>query len=367
MAEPPRVLLVDNPAPGAFAVTDARQDKVFPWVFFVQTGMLSAPEVANIPGVLESTIAHELGHLILKNVFAREAYVFYRLGGEDKDQLGFTQKNDPALSTKYATYQAAAARMGRFFDPALGNFPFHVGSSPGPTYETYLKLIVQALAASGTPPPAECALVDDAAAKLQAIVDRRLDKSDVTLPLADDSVAAGVLSASWEDSTRKCLTSVRGPLGSLIAAGRDELTREGTGQADIDAMVPMLDPVDHDLDSTSTNASTIDHWFTIAAARRHAMGAIVQGTDPPYASLRFYTDENEADDAAARIVTFTGEKLDLILNPYSPTYRTECQELLASGGKPEYGGLVDIHHGLCWRYSHIMTFGAMLRDKCLPR
>ena len=360
LAEPPRVLLVDNPAPGAFATTDPRKDKFFPWVFFIQTGLLDAPEVVGNPGVLESTIAHELAHLILKNVLARDSYVFYRVSGAESGERGFQQANDPTIASAYATYQASAARTGQLYVRALGNFPFHIGSRPDPTYASYLKLIAQAMLTAGVAPPAACALGDDEATQLQATIDRDLDKSNITLPLGDDDVATALLAASWEAHTTACLASVTGSLGDLVASARASLAAESASTAELDGILPELDASDRAIDARDPALPAVNRLFALTAARRSAMAAIVDAQDPTYASLRFFTEEEEADDASVRIGLATGGKIDMILNPYRPTYRAECQALLAAGKAPEYGGFVDAHHGLCWRYQHVTELATSL-------
>jgi hypothetical protein len=364
LTTPPFVFLVDDESAGAFALADPSKDKVFPWAFFIHTGMLTVPEVKENPGVLESTIAHELGHLILKNIFSRDAYVFYELKGPDKAQLGFTQKNDEKIAAAYKTYQATAQRMGRLFVPELGSFVFHLGSNPDPTYTTYLKLMAGALGSNGAAPPAECGTSEDAATKLQAIVDKHLSKSDLTLPLGDDAATANALSKQWESDLKTCLGSVKGPLADLIAAGRSELSAQGATPAQLDGLVPELDESDRAIDAATPDAPTVERFFAIAAARRKAMAAIVEAKSPSYASLRFFTEEEEADDAAVRIVMRTGAKLDMILNPYSPTYRKECLALLAEGKVPEYGGFVDAHHALCWRYNHVTELSKSIAAAC---
>src|SRR5262249_45532814 len=158
------------------------KDKVYPWVFMIQTGLLAAPEVVNNPGVLESTIAHELGHLILKNLFGKDNYDFYRVAGPEKGQFGFAQKSDASIAAAYKTYQAAEERVGKTYAKPLGTFPFPLGSNPDPTYVNYLKVMAQALAASGASVTAACAASDDDSSRLQALVDAHLDKSNLTLP-----------------------------------------------------------------------------------------------------------------------------------------------------------------------------------------
>jgi hypothetical protein len=360
MTKPPQVLIVDSTAPNAFAITDPAKDKVYPWVFIIFTGLLNAPEVVNNPGVLESTIAHELGHLILKNLFGKDNYAFYQAASVEKGQFGFAQKSDPSIAAAYKTYQAASDRVGRIYAKPLGNFPFHLGSNPDPTYVNYLKFMVQALAASGASVPAACAVSDDDASKLQAIVDKHLDKSNLTLPLGDDDAAAAVLSADWEAQTRSCFDDLNGSIADMVTQGRQALASQGAAPAVVDALLPDLDDSDKAVDAAVISTKTVNHFFALAAARRAAMAAIVESTDVPYASLRFFSEEEEADDAAVRIITRVGGKLDMLLNPYSPTFRSECQSLLASGKTPEYGGFVDAHHGLCWRFQHVTDFASTL-------
>jgi hypothetical protein len=356
MSGPPLVFLIDNPSAGAFAMPDPSKDKVSPWAFFIHTGMLSAPEVRDNPGVLESTIAHELGHLILKNIFARDKYVFYT----EKGQFGFQEKNDATIAAAYQTYQDTAKRMGRLYVPELGNFVFHLGSNPDPQYATYLKLIGEAF--GNAQPPAECATSETAATALQGLVDKHLNKSDLTLPLGEDASNAATLSKQWESDLRKCLGSVSGPLADLIAAARTNLTGQGATPAQLDALMPELDESERAIDAGTPDAPTVDRFFAMATARRKAMATVVQ--DGSFPTLRFFTEEEEADDASVRIARQTGAKLDMILNPYSPTYRTECLAILSSGKTPEYGGFVDPHHALCWRYQHITELSKRLGDVC---
>ena len=354
MMDPPRVLLVDDASVGAFAMGDPRRTEVFPWVLFINTGFLVADEVKNVPGVLESTIAHELGHLVLKNILARSSYRFYAVDGAEP--FGFAQPNETAIAEAYATYQATASRMGRFLDPALGNFPFHLGSQPDPTYASYADLLV--LAAVGSQPPsAECTSVATTKQALQAIIDRRLDKSDLTLPLGEDAAEAARLSAQWEADLRTCVAGLQGPLGLLVSEERRELAEQGGTPGDLDVMFPELDADDAALDAATPGNATGEHFFALAKARRAAMAKVV---DARYPSLRFFTDEEEADDAAVRVAVATGTKVDMILNPYAPTYRSECTASLAAGTAPEYGGFVDAHHGLCWRYAHVTALAAKL-------
>jgi hypothetical protein len=363
MTAPPFVLMVDSTSPNAFAITDPTKDKTYPWVFMIQTGLLTAPEIVATPGALESTIAHELGHLILKNLFGKENYAFYRAGSAgtgEKGQFGFAQQSDANIKAAYQTYQAASARMGQIYAKPLGNFPFHLGHNPDPAYASYLKLMAQALGASGVTPSAACAISDDDGSKLQAIVDGHLNKSDLTLPLGSDDVAASVLAADWEVQTKACFDSLEGSMADLVAAGRQLLATQGSAPDAIDAVFPALDDADKAADAAVTSAKTGDHFFALAQARRAAMAKVVESQDLPYASLRFFSEEEEADDASVRIVTHLGGKVEMLLNPYSPTYRSECKALLAAGKGPEYGGFVDAHHALCWRYQHINDFASAL-------
>ena len=360
MTVPPFVLMVDSPSANAFAITDPTKDKTYPWVFMIQTGLLSAPEIVSTPGALESTIAHELGHLILKNLFGKDNYSFYRAGSSEKAQFGFVQKSDASIKTAYQTYQAASARVGQIYVKPLGAFPFHLGHNPDPSYVSYLKIMAQALSASGVTPPAACAISDDDSGKLQAIVDGHLNKSDITLPLGSDDVAASVLAADWEVQTKACFDSLEGSMADLVTAGRQLLAAQGNAPAAIDVILPDLDEADKSADAAVTSPKTVEHFFALAKARRAAMAAIVESKDVPFESLRFFSEEEEADDASVRIVTHLGGKVEMLLNPYSPTYRSECKALLAAGRAPEYGGFADAHHALCWRYQHINDLAAAL-------
>jgi hypothetical protein len=224
--------------------------------------------------------------------------------------------------------------------------------------------MAQALAGSGAPIPVECANVEAEAAQIQAIIDRRLDKSDVTVKLDIDGLSVAAFAHQWEADTRACFAPLSGPVGDIVTTARQNIAAGGTPPQLLDLAMPDLDADDRAIDQADPTASTVTRLFAMASARRKSMSIVVTDNEIDYPTLRFFSEEEEADDAAVRIIRQTGGTLNLLLNVYSPTFRTECQGLLASGQAPEYGGFVDAHHGLCWRFAHINDLDKALTASC---
>lgn len=371
----PRMVLVRSPGLNAFTGFDERPefDKA-PWMFWVHDSAIgsSRPDAE-----IEGLFAHELAHLILRN-FLPETRVkirtHYRVpDGREQGILGAAMNDDPIVKARADELRLIGALVGR--DHVFGALPMSGFE------DTEYRLMLDELATQreASPAPRACTAADDGLRQLQRIYDRSVSAHDLTLRLdARDLEDVVGLRETTAASFSSCYAHVDMSLFELKVRSRvtvlsipperaepllelvlDETTEEHT----LVYEALMSNEVERTFDALA--GPTIDRLLDVVKSLHERSAVLEADPELPIDELRVFDLEEDADDAAVRVLKAIGSDplghvrlfVDHMRDPAS------CYRVVSGGIVPPYGRFIDPHNATCWRLFHAIEFSEAL-DRC---
>lgn len=365
MTTTPRIVIVDDKEElNAFAGFDDRPEVArFPWVLYIHASAFEGV----VPDVqLEGLFAHELAHLLLKNVTtdAKKALRrHYAIGA--KETLGAIQRDDPALRNAAERWEELGRFAGEIRIPQMNGVPAAIGIEGEPRYLLLMREMFKLYAA--TSPRAEtCTAAKASAQAYQAILSPLLDANDYRV--VDDPAAAAKLDAATKKfigELTACFAHVKTSMfqvvvESTLARIPDPAQRaalEKQIRENPDAARAELQPDDEErkLDVAREGTNVAETLLLASKTKLDALARLEATAPVAWDKLRIFTEEEEADDAATRVMLHLGKdpQAGAAFNfARIPAYADACKRSIATGNVPPYGGILDAHHGTCWRYWH---------------
>src|SRR5262249_10378919 len=128
----------------------------------------------------------------------------------------------------------------------------------------------------------------------------------------------------------------------------------------------MLD-VEKSVDAEGANAPLIDRMLHAQGPIRSEFIALQKKPEYPIDQIRVYDYEEDADDAAVRILTAIGDDPlafgTFLLNALMPAeMKAACVADVAAGKPVPFGRFIDTHPATCWRYYHVAQFSKALNQ-----
>ena len=301
------------------------------WSVQIMTGLLDASYSDDqIVGVLE----HEFTHLA-KLHFIQEVderlRKFY-VAPDGTEPIGEATPEHAIAKQHGAEWRKAAALVGPFTNPELGDFP--LSGSLGDVFADY---VTHTLAGP-------CYAQATAFATQYNNLAHAISKLDSSLTI-DAATAAQLKTA----------------LDSVLQCGVvDPQTLRGYLDAQSPEWLPYLQPMMSVDEVALLDKPILSSILSIVHARREQMRAaqtkFASETARPWSALRFYSYEEQADDNSVRILrsagmdAFTLTKIEFL--SYLDEMAPACEQSLAAG-TPAYGSnYFDEHHATCWRIAH---------------
>jgi|GEM_PF-1914662 len=370
--EPPRVLVVDETGVNAFAGFDERkQYNKAPWLFWVHRGVFDGttpdPEV-------EALVAHELAHLVLRNMLPEtraEIRTFYRLpGGREHGVFGATMPDDPAVRRHAGEIRTLGALVGRASE--FGSLP--ISAFEESEYDSLLQSLDKL-----NPQPSDsdsCRVAKDGLHRAKEFYKQSVTVHDLTLELTQDQrQQLATFSDSIASALRRCHGNVRASLYELKVRNR-------SASPEAQAQLPkLLDPtteehkaayallmdndIELDADTKSESRPTIDRLIEVVQTAHARIAELEADPKLPIDELRVFDMEEDADDAAVRVIRAAGDDVSGISGLFLGQIDDggACRRLLDDGRVPRYGRFVDVHNATCWRAFHVREFEKAI-DHC---
>lgn len=380
MGTPPRIVVVAADGVNAFAGFDERPNvNKAPWIFWVHDAIFSNPK----PDLeLQGLFAHELGHLILRNLLPEtraKIRTHYRVpGGAEQGVIGEVADDDPTVKKHVEEIRILGAMVGR--ETIFGPLPFSIFEDN--EYQSILTTFMD-LEEPASPEQGACKTTDDNFSRIGTIFSANASVHDFVLRLSpaqrDDLTK---LVKSTVASMKTCYGHVKMSLFELKVRDRvASMTNDGVAAEKTKAVLEKtLDPttdehkkayaalmsndVERDVDAED-GTPTIERLFKVVDTLHRRVGDLEADTSLPIDELRVYDMEEDADDAALRVLRVldvdplaTGRFfVNLMPDPKS------CIRDVESGKVPFYGRFLDPHNGTCWRYFHSVQLAKAL-ERC---
>lgn len=285
--------------------------------------------------------------------------------------FGATQTDDPVVLACVEEIRKRRARIGSY--PELGL------ATTGAYARKLMELVTAAAAAS---PRAACDAAPSAMDALAAAQKALLPAPGVATnvartPTADERARLDALARTAEDAIRACTAGLDTPLArsSLLRVTAEasylSSTAEDPQDRDHAALLAAAPGVEASVDAADPGAPLVDRLFRADALLRADFLALAQDPALPIDTIRIYDLEEDADEAAVRVLRAIGEDpaavgaflLDVIV---PADVRESCLADLAAGKTPIFGRFADAHPGACWRYDHAKELAQAL-DACGAR
>lgn len=334
----PALVVVNDPEINAFVFGDIAQGKVN-FIVVVHSGTLDQEPSED---ALAGLVMHELTHAVGLHVVPGGDALFrrYYIAADGREPLGFAQGEDAIAREHGDAWRLAATDAGPFVAPELGGVPFSGNA------ELLLSFGLQQLGNS-----AQCT------AALGALVELRNDIIN-GIDFLDTSFEAPF------DITRDRADGVIADLADCVAATGDTSDAFDVVAAFLGASAAQVRAQSSDEEIALLDGKPFVVGFAdLVIARREEMRAIEQAfeedTGEPFAALRYFSTEENADDVTVPVLARMGlEEIgaaEFLFGVLDPGSQARCQELLEAGVTPPYGAdLSDEHHATCWRVDHIV-------------
>lgn len=377
LTTPPRVVVVNADGVNAFAGFDERPEvNKAPWIFWIHSGLVSS---SKRDSQIKGLFAHELGHLILRNLLPEtrdKIRRHYRVtDGAEKGILGAASADDPTVREHVEAIRSISAEVGR--DVLFGSLPLSPFALS--RYRSMLTRLMNEKEQSTD--QAACNDADDGLNQIGEIIQPRASIHDYTIHLSSSEKAqVSKLTQSTAASLKKCYGHVKQSLFELKLRDRvanlpaeeargileralDPTTEEHrTASAEL-----MKNDVERKVDAEAGESPTIDRLLSVVQTLHRRLSELESDDALPVDELRVFDMEEDADDAAVRVMVAIGEDplangrllAGLLPDP------DECYRLVERGRVPDYGRFVDPHNATCWRWFHTNQFAKAL-DRC-PR
>lgn len=372
--DPPRMVIVDAEGANAFAGYDERPSvNKAPWVFWVHYPVLTQ---ARPDDEVAGLFSHELAHLILRNLLpetrAKIRTRYHVPGGREHGIIGAAVVENPEVSKHVEEIRELGTLVGR--DVVLGPLP--LAAFEDSRYQSMLRTLMTEERGRSADPSA-CDAAESGLRRVQALYEPNVSVHDFILRLGEPQRGELARYArSTADSMRKCLGHATMSLFELKVRDQFSMLPPHEARPHIER---MLDPStkEHEVARATLmtteveratdrkDAPTIERFFEVVETL-HARLAELEG-DPrlPIDELRVFDMEEDADDAAVRILKAIGSDplsnarffVNLMPDPGA------CFRLVESGQVPPYGRFIDPHNATCWRWFHSIEFAKAL-DRC---
>jgi hypothetical protein len=371
MDTPPRVFTVQNDTVNAFAGYDERREyEKAPWIFWVHQGTMDSRKS---DAQLEALFAHELGHLVLRNMLPEtraKIRTHYRVaGGREQGVLGETADDDDAVRTRAEELRTIGGLVGR--EPVFGVIP--VSAYEDSDYQSLLGTL-----ANHRSPLADrtsCAAADNGVKQARAIYRQNVSTDDLTLILAQPQIDQLTrLSDTTRDALRKCYPDVKKSLLELKiedlhvqvlvdgeAAPLERLLDPSTPEHKLVYKTLMTTQTEKDVDA-KPDLTTAERIIQVVDALHARAAVLVNDSSAPIDELRVYDLEEDADDASVRVLRALGDDTRGATELFTSQLDdpSSCTREIANGSVPRYGRFVDPHNATCWRAFHTIDLANAL-------
>jgi hypothetical protein len=368
--KPPRVLAVQAPGINAFAGYDERNDvNKAPWLFWVHQPTIDSDKP---DAELEGLYAHELAHLILRNLLPetrKKIRTHYRvLGGKEKGVIGAVAPDEANVRALAEELRDIGNLVGR--EPGFGALP--ISAYEENEYESMLATLAKD---RGGGDAQACQTADNGLQQAGDFYRANVSVHDLTLSLTPKQAQdLATLANNTSDAFRKCYANVNKSLLELkindksarvlvngVPASLETLLDPTTPEHELVYSVLMANQVERDVDA-KTGLTTIARVLEVVDRLHQRAGELDSDASLPIDELRVFDLEEDADDAAVRILRAIGDdtlgaaKLFMGQMP-DPS---ACQQEIESGVVPRYGRFIDSHNATCWRAFHSMDLADAL-------
>jgi len=373
MDRPPRVLVVDQEGLNAFAGYDERRDvDKAPWLFWVHRATVNS---SRPDAELEGLYAHELAHLILRNLLPEtraKIRTHYRVpGGAEHGVIGAVTPDDPVVRARAEELRTIDALVGR--EAAFGRLP--LSAFEDNEYQSLLLTLAKQRNISSD--AKACDAADEGIRRARAFYKAVVSVHDLTFEISPRE-AAGL--ADLEDSTvtmlRRCYANVKKSIFELKLEDRSVRVLVNGTPASLQTILDpttrehklaygalMSNSVEQEVD-TNTDRPTIERLLDIVGTLHRRADTLTQDTSLPIDELRVFDLEEDADDAAVRVLRAIGDdprgaaRLFVGQMPDPDA----CLSEIESGRVPRYGRFIDSHNATCWRAFHTMELAKALES-----
>jgi hypothetical protein len=382
MTDAPRVAIVQTDIVNAYAMgpgfvedASAPRDKA-PWVFIVHTALLDTPRPDN---ALRGLFAHELGHLILRTFLPeirQKVRAIYLTPQSEDGVLGADQDNDPHVQAHVEEILKRQSRVGGIADLGL---PVAETLS---TYPKIFKMLIGQAAQGAADPTQVCNVAKDKSVELlnaqKALIPGiALGNLVPSTPTAEQKANLDRLSNEIADALRTCLAPI-----ADSAIGKATLLELTAGLNNMEAALDPASP-DHakllglmldaetQVDAATPDGTLIDRLLKAQEVIRKEYIALRDDPAFPVDQIRVFDYEEDADDAAARVLTKIGDdalgigEFLLSILP-DEAARTSCLADITAHKPIAYGRFIDTHPSTCWRYYHNTQFAKALTQCAAP-
>jgi hypothetical protein len=362
---PPRIVVINADGVNAFAGYDERPDmNKAPWVFWVHRGTLTS---STPDDQVEGLFAHELAHLLLRNLLPEtraKIRTHYRLpGGEEQGIIGAVTPDDPAVRQQAEELRSMGAKVGRY--AAFGALP--VSTYQDSDYEDLLATLGTMRGQS--PDASACNTADKNIQRARTILSGKVSVHNAALYLSkQERDELGTLVPSTSDALKKCYAHVKMPLYELWVRDRVRRTPDLSTDVQKALVTKALDPSTTDYATMRASLSTeverriddnadrptIDRFIEVVDTLHRRAGTLESDPSLPIEQLRVFDLEEDADDAAVRVLRYLDEdplsnaRLYVNMMPNA----SECTRAIDTGSVPAYGRFIDEHNATCWRLFH---------------
>ena len=338
----PSMVLVDDPTPNAFVMSDMMGTKEA-FSVHVNTGLLavSASDDARL-----AVMMHELQHAIgLHGVGdVKDLIRIHYVAPDGSEPVGRSQLDDATTRTAISSWRDAAEDIGPYTQMQLGPFPF----------DGQLWTILSAVLGSGVKnTPTQCANANNLITKLRTDILKSVDRLDGRLTI-DLAPLPPRINSALAALRNECVPNF--PLDFVdVVAAIAKKTR-----AEIAATMTASDL------ALVNGRHVVEAVALLASDRRTKMRgfeAMLPGARP-WSAARYFSKEEDADDVSVLVLREAGvepsalaEMMRGLLMTANADAGARCNTLLAGSGIPAYGvDLGDEHHATCWRAYHITQF-----------
>lgn len=372
LTDPPRVLVIDESGVNAFAGFDERKEyNKAPWLFWVHRGVFDG---TTPKAEVEGLVAHELAHLVLRNMLPEtraKIRRYYRVpGGREHGIFGANTPDDPAVRKHAGELRTLGAMAGRA--SVFGALP--ISAFEESEYDSLLQTLAKLnpQAADGD----ACRTAQDGLRRAKDFYKEAVTVHDLTLILSQDQeTQLTTFANSIAAALQRCYGNVRASLFELKVRDRS-VSPEAQAQ-----MPKLLDPtteehkaayallmdneLERNIDTKSETRPAIERLLEVVQTAHARIAELEADPKMPIDELRVFDMEEDADDAAVRVIRAAGDDVGGISRLFLGQIGDggACRRLLDDGKVPRYGRFVDVHNATCWRAFHVREFAKAI-DHC---
>jgi hypothetical protein len=377
LTTPPRVAVVESEIINAFALgpgfaedATAPADRS-PWIFLVHTAALNN---GNTDSELRGLFAHELGHLILRTFLPeiqQRVRAIYMLGRQGEDGvLGAAEDDDPRVAAHVEKILELQTRIGGL--PHLG-FPATVKGQ----YSKIFDLMMRSVTAPTPESTAACTAVTTGLSELRTAQIALLPGAPLgnlvpATPTPEQRANLDALSSSIASAIPACVAAGEdeGTLMQLTAV-LNKLPMEAVAPEHPDhaRLIELMVDAERQVDAEAPAAPMSEKMLRAEALMRAEQIALRDDPAFPIDQIRVFDYEEDADDAAVRVLTAIGDDplgiSGFLLSTVPREAREGCVAHVAAGKPVSFGRFIDTHSPVCWRHYHAAQFSKALAA-CSP-